>query len=61
MLSTIPDKNRRTLRGNMDDQKSDILRSQYRGIPSLGHSPKNVVLFWERGLLIYDYIIIMII
>ena len=27
MLSTIPDKNRRTLRGNMDDQKSDILRS----------------------------------
>ena len=25
--ATIPDKNRRTFRGNMDDQKSDILRS----------------------------------
>ena len=25
--ATIPDKKRRTLRGNMDDQKSDILRS----------------------------------
>ena len=36
--ATIPDKNRRTLRGNMDDQKSDILCPKSRGgVPWLGH------------------------